>query len=100
MKLNNKIYYNIYICAFIFLVLCPAVHQLDDTVNHDMIIKSEARLQQREYHKSFDSNLIKIFNSYQTEPFNHTIPATRHTIMQSPVTPLGLFISSTERLNL
>ena len=100
MKLNKNFHHIIYIFAFIYLVLCPAVHQLDDAVNHDIVIKNEARLQQKECHKNVDSNLIKIFNSFLTEPLSHPGNEANHAITLSPVTPLSLSVLSTVRLNL
>jgi len=100
MKSIKKFQHTVYICAFIYLVLCPAVHQLDDAINHDIVIKNEAGLQQRECHKNVDSNLVKIFNSFLTEPFSHPGNEAKHAITLSPVTPLTLSVLSTVRLNL
>ena len=100
MKSIKKFQHTVYICAFIYLVLCPAVHQLVDAVNHDIVIISEARLQHREYHKNPDSNLTKIFSYFQPEPLNHTIPITSRSITPSPLTSFNLSALSTVRLNL
>jgi hypothetical protein len=55
-----------YICAFVSFVLCPAVDHLYDTPGHDVVIKKETRLQQKEYDRGLDGNFVKDLVCFQT----------------------------------
>jgi len=100
MKLTKKFLHNLYIFAFIYVVLCPAVHQVDDTVHHNIIITSEARLQQRDYTEDIDSSPVQAFMSLQIASLGHIFIITNPTIDSSPFKFFRLKALSTVRLNL
>lgn len=100
MKLTRRFHHIIYLGAFLFLVLCPAVHHLDYAANHDIVIKQGTRTQQRELCENTDSTPIKVLNSFPAAFYNPAMPAAKHTLTLLPGTAFNLSVVSTVRLNL
>ena len=71
MNLTKTIQSILYISAFIYLVMCPAVHQLGDIIRHDVILKFGVQLQ--------ESNLK---NDCTIEPFNQPYNITTSDFTQ------------------
>lgn len=100
MKLTKKFLHNLYIFAFIYVVLCPAVHQVDDGVYHSIIITSESRAQQRECNEEIDGSQVQAFTSLHIISPDNILLQTNPTIPPSPFELFRLNALSTVRLNL
>ena len=100
MKLTRRFHYIVYLGAFLFLVLCPAIHQLDCAANHEIIVKNGTRTQQREFQENADSSPIIVLNAFPASFHNPSIPADNNAVMLLPVTSFNLSVLSTVRLNL
>jgi len=83
----------VYLCAFLFVVLCPAVHQVNDALRHDIVIKNGTGTQQRTKRENAANHPILVLNS-------PSMPAARHTVIPLPVISFNLSVLSTIRLNL
>jgi hypothetical protein len=100
MKLTRRFHYIIYLGAFLFLVLCPAIHHVDCAANHEIIIKNGTRTQQREFQENADSSPIRVLNALPVAFHSPALPAVNHAFTLFPVTSFNLSIVSTVRLNL
>lgn len=100
MKPVRIFHYLMYLCAFVYFVLCPAVDHLYDTPGHDVVIKKETRLQQREYNRGIDGNFVKNFNCFQTGLFSHTLFIKCYVVVPSSAASFNLAVLSSVRLNL
>lgn len=100
MKLTRRFHYIVYAGAFLFLVLCPAVHHLDCAAKHDIFIKNGTRTQQREVHENADSSPVIPLNAFPAAFHNPAMPAANHAVTLLPVSSCTLYALSTVRLNL
>ena len=100
MKLTKTLLHNLYIIAFVYAVLCPAIHQVDDTVYHNIIITSESRTQHRDCAEETDITPVNAFTALQISSLGHTLTASNHAIALSPFKRFKLYALSTVRLNL
>ena len=69
MKFTRKFHRILYLLAFIYLVMCPSVHQLGDIVRHDFTPQVGKQLQHKTFKKSFNHNPFKFHNNLQREDF-------------------------------
>jgi hypothetical protein len=99
-EINQAVSLYIYLGAFLFLVLCPAIHQLDCAANHEIIIKNGTRTQQREFQENADSSPTLVLNAFPAAFHNPSIPADNNAVILLPVTSFNLSVLSTVRLNL
>lgn len=97
MKLFHQV---IYLCAFLFMILCPAVHQVNDALGHDIVIKNGTGTQQRTKREKAANHPIRVLNAYPAAFKSPAMPAARHTHIPLPVTSFNLSVLSTIRLNL
>ena len=95
----TKNYHNIlYAIAFIYLVMCPAVHQLGDIVRHDLTLKIGDQVQQNNFKKNFNGNPFNFSNSVQTADFAYIKTVCVVQPAPSSYTALDLSSLSTVRL--
>ena len=90
----------VYLCAFLFVVLCPAVHQVNDALRHDIVIKNGTGTQQRTKRENADNHPILVLNAFPAAFNSPSMPAARHTVIPLPVISFNLSVLSTIRLNL
>ncbi len=96
---SNKIFQHILlIAAFIYLVMCPAIHELDNNIRHDVALKVEAKIQQKNFQKGFNLIPLKIFHSTQTGFFVQSKTRQELPIFPPSQSTLNLSILSTIRL--
>ena len=98
MKFTRNIHHILYLLAFIYLVMCPSVHQLGDIVRHDFTPQVCKQLQQKTFKKDFNLNPFQFNNHTQTVDFDQirTLCVVKHTPSLLPV--LDLSALSTVRL--
>jgi hypothetical protein len=89
----------IYLCAFLFMVLCPAVHHVNDALSHDIVIKNGTGMRQKTKRKNAANHPIRILNTYPAAFNRPAMPAARHTDIPLPVTSFNLSVLSSIRLN-
>ncbi len=70
MKFKKKSLNFLYIFAFIYLTMCPSVHQLGDIVRHDVIIKVGAQLQQSNCNNDHTVDPLNFSNKIKAAVFN------------------------------
>ena len=96
---SNKIFQHIpFIAAFIYLVICPAVHELGDNIKHDVALKVEAKKLQKDFKNSFNITPLKLSNNSQGRIFVQSMTAQEWTIFSTVYSTLNLSILSTIRL--
>jgi len=63
---SNKIFHIfLFIASFIYLLICPSVHKLDDNIRHDVALKVEAKILQKDFKNSFNIIPLKLFKNSQ-----------------------------------
>ena len=100
MKLTQNFLRHLLVCAFIYLVMCPAVHQVADSVYHNSIITSESRTQHRECNEEIDSSPEQAFTSLPINSPDNIPSLTNTVIPHSPFNLFRLHDLSTVRLNI
>jgi len=95
----NKIFLNILsIFAFIYLVICPSIHELGNNIRHDVALKVEAKILQKNFEKGFSFTPLKLFNNTQAGVFVQSKTVQELPIFSSSNSTLNLSILSTIRL--
>ena len=94
----NKLFYSILIGAFIYLVMCPAVHNLGDNIKHDLFPKVEAEKLQNDFKKGFNVTFSKLSNNTQPGFFTQSRTAQELSNLTSSHFNLNLSTLSTTRL--
>ena len=95
----HKILFNIFfIVAFIYLVMCPSVHELGDTIRHDVTLKVGAKILLRDFKKGFNFTFSKLFTHTQNVFFVKSRPPQELPIISSLHSSLKFYILSTTRL--
>jgi hypothetical protein len=100
MKPPKKFLHNLCVFAFIYVVLCPAVHQVADSVYHTIIITSESRTQHRESNVEIDSSPEQAFTSLPISSPDNILSQTNTVAPHAPFNRFRLYDLSTVRLNL
>ena len=98
MKFTRNIHHILYLLAFIYLVMCPSVHQLGDIVRHDFAPQVCKQLQQKTFKKDFNLNPFQLNNHTQTVNFDKTKILSVVKLTPSSLPALGLSALSTVRL--
>ena len=94
----NKIFYNILIAAFIYLVICPAVHNLGDNIKHDLCPKVGAEKLKKDFKKGFNVTFSKLSNITQPGFFIQSWTEQKLSNLSSFHFTLSLSTLSTIRL--
>jgi len=89
-----------YLCAFMYFVLCPAVDHLYDNPGHDVVIKKETRMQQREHNGALDGTVVKNICCFQTGFFSQPSIIKGAFVVPLSTASFNLSILSGVRLNL
>ena len=98
MSLNKIFHIFLFIASFIYLLLCPSVHKLDDNIRHDVALKVETKILQKDFTNSFNLNPLKLSNNSQGGILVHSMTAQEWTIFSTVHSTLNLSILSTIRL--
>ena len=69
MRFTIKFHSILYLLAFVYLVMCPSVHQLSDIVRHDFTPQVGKLLQHKSFKKGFNLNPFKFHNNNPLEDF-------------------------------
>ena len=95
----NKIFHTILlIAAFIYLVMCPSVHELGGNIRHDVALKVGSKTLQKDFKKGFNFSFSKLSNDTQTGFFVQSMNTRELPIFSSSPSTLNLSILSTIRL--
>ena len=95
----TKIFHNVlYLLAFVYLVMCPSVHQLGDIVRHDFTPQIGKQIQHKTFKKGFDLNPFTFYNNIQPEDFIHFKTSEEIKISPSFLSTINLSALSTVRL--
>lgn len=100
MKVTDRFHCIIYLSAFLFLMSCPAVHDLGCAANHEVVVKNGIRTQQREFHQSTARNPVIVLNAFSTAFCNPSLPPAQHSVAPLPVASFHLAVLPTVQLNL
>jgi len=98
MKFTRSFHHILYLLAFIYLVMCPSVHQLGDIVRHDVTPQVVKQIQQKTFKKVFNLNPFQLNNLTQTVDFGKTKIVGVVKLVPSSLPSLGLSALSTVRL--
>ena len=87
----------LYLCAFIYLTMCPSVHQVGGTVRHDVINKIGVSLQQSDINSDHTLDNLNYSNKTKATGFDHA----KSWVVKDPrssLPVLDLSVLSTVRL--
>ena len=98
MRLTKNFHIILYGLAFIYLVMCPSVHQLGDIVRHDFAPQVVKQLQHKPFKKGFNLNPFKLHNTISVEDFAQFKTLEDITFSPSLLSTVTLSIVSTVRL--
>ena len=98
MKLTKSFHHILYILAFIYLVMCPSVHQLGDIVRHDFTPQVVKQVQQKTFKKELNFNPFQLNDLTQTLDFGKTKTLCVVKLAPSSLPALDLSALSTVRL--
>ena len=98
MRLVKNYHHILYVLAFIYLVMCPSVHQLGDIVRHDVTHKIGVQVQHNNFKKNLNGNPFNFSHNIQPADFDHinAVSVIKRAPSSSPA--LGLSALSTVRL--
>jgi hypothetical protein len=63
MCLNKILHYIVFIFAFVYLIMCPTVHQIGEDIRHDMTVKVEKKVSRQNPKSNLTCNPLKIVNA-------------------------------------
>ena len=98
MKFTRNLHHILYLLAFIYLVMCPSVHQLGDIVRHDLTPQVVKQIQQKTFKKELNLNPFQLNNHTQIVDFDKTKILSVVKLTPSSLPVLDLSALSTVRL--
>jgi hypothetical protein len=97
MKLAKNPLSFLYIVAFIYLVMCPSVHQLGDNIRHDVILKVKVYSQQDNYNNDYNFHPLRYANKLKIADIDQ-IRTCAFVFFQSSLPDLDISTLSTVKL--
>ena len=67
MRTTNNYLYVLFIVAFIFLTMCPTVHEFGENVRHDVVLKGAAKIIQKVLQKGANTTPSPAFHNIYTD---------------------------------
>ena len=98
MNVTRVIRYILFLVAFIYLVMCPAAHDLDDNIRNDVIRKVGARKTQSNPKKDVNPKDLQLSNNVQTPPLFFLRTTHELPILLLSQSTLNLSLLSSVRL--
>ena len=98
MRFTKKFHSILYLLAFIYLVMCPSVHQLGDIVRHDLTPQVGKLLQHKPFKKGFNLNSFNLHNTTPLEDFVQFKTSEEIKFSPSLLSTVNLSALSTVRL--
>lgn len=98
MKLTRSFHHILYLLAFIYLVMCPSVHQLGDIVRHDFTPQVVKQVQQKTFKKELNLNPFQLNNLTQIVDLDQIRTLCVVKLTPSSLPSLDLSALSTVRL--
>ncbi len=86
------------IAAFIYLVMCPSIHEFGDTIRHDVIYKVDTKTLKKNHRSDLESASLSLLSEVQTDPFTSLQHARTLTPFRFPSLLATLSILPTVRL--
>ena len=95
----NKLFHHILlIAAFVYLVMCPSVHELGDNIRHDFVYKVGTKTLQKDFKSGLNVTPSHLSNNAQNDSFVQLKDAQKHLFFSPLHSTLNLSILSTVRL--
>ena len=98
MTFNNLFRHILLIAAFVYLVMCPSVHELGDNIRHDIVYKVGTKTLQKDSKSGLNVYNLHLSTNAQNDSFIQYKDAQKHLFFSPPHTNLNLSILSTVRL--
>ena len=98
MRLTKKLHNVLYLLAFVYLVMCPSVHQLSDIVRHDITPQFGKQLPHKTFKKGFNLTPFKFHNHTKTQDFIQCKTLEEIKLSPSLLSTVNLSILSTVKL--
>jgi len=98
MNLTKTIHYILFITAFIYLIMCPAVHDFDDNIRYDLVRKVGVKKTQYTLKKGGNPTLLQLTTNSQTAFLISARSAQELLFFSSSYSTLNLTILSNIRL--
>ena len=98
MRLTTKFHNILYLLAFVYLVMCPSVHQLSDLVRHDITPQFGKQLPHKTFKKGFNLTPFNFHNHTKTEDFLQCKTFVEIKFSPSLFSAINLSILSTVKL--
>jgi hypothetical protein len=97
MKLTKNSLAFLYIFAFVYLVMCPSVHQFGDSIRHDVILKIKVQCQHNNLNADWNVDKAAVSSKNKAAEFEQVNLRTDRCI-QSYFPALNLSALSTVKL--
>ena len=98
MKLYKLFFSIMFIAAFVYLVMCPSVHELGDNIRHDVTLKVGTKTLLKDFKKGSNFIFSKLSHNTQNVFFAQSRTTQELPIISSSHSTLHLSIISTIRL--
>ena len=98
MRFTKKFHSILYLLAFIYLVMCPSVHQLGDIIRHDFTPHVGKLLHHKSFKKSFNVHPDTLHTAFRREDAAQLKTLEEITCSSSFFSTLNLSIVSTVKL--
>lgn len=98
MVLNSLCHHILLVLAFVYLVMCPSVHELGDSIRHDVVYKSGTKTIQMDFKNHLSPAPLHVFNHNRNDIFVQSRDAQKLFFCLSLHPTLNLTIISTVRL--
>ena len=66
MCLSKKSFIYLCVFAFTYFVMCPSVHQMGDTIRHDVILKVKVHSQQDNFNNNYSFDPLSFAKKFKT----------------------------------
>ena len=97
MKFTKKSLNLLYIFAFIYLTMCPSVHQLGEIIRHDVILKIGVQLHHSNFNNDYTVDPLNFSNKTKAAVFNQTGSCV---VKYAQTSPLALDLSALSTVKL
>ena len=98
MTLNKLLHHILLIAAFVYLVMCPSVHELGDNIRHDFVYKVGTKTLQKDFRSGLNVTTLHLPNNTRNDIFGQSKDTQKLFFFSPPYSTLNLSILSTLRL--
>lgn len=98
MVLNRLCHHMLIIVAFVYLIMCPSVHELGDSIRHDVVYKAGTKTIQKDFKNHLSPAPLHVSNHNRNDIFVQSGDSQKLFFCLSLHPTLNLTIISSVRL--